>query len=151
MGGYGSGGHNKRNEDITEVVRIDSYKEHDRAMGVTDTQKVCAGFHEAIYFICPKCGRRARYLYERNERFLCRRCSHLSYPCQYLPVYNYAMTKIFEILLILDVDIDNFTHPLQILEFEPEIPDYKMTEQEFFEYTMELFKYKMMYIEDCKK
>ena len=51
MGGYGSGGHNKRNEDITEVVRIDSYKEHDRAMGVTDTQKVCAGFHEAIYFI----------------------------------------------------------------------------------------------------
>lgn len=150
MGGYGSGGHNKKNDDITEVLRIDSYNEHDRRISGGAMQEVQAGIYKTVYFICSECGRRVRYLYERNERFLCRKCSHLSYPCQYLPTYKYAMRKILEILLILDVDIDNFEHPLDVLRFEPEIPDYKMTEDEFFKYDMELFKYKMMYMENCK-
>lgn len=34
------------------------------------------------YWLCPRCGKRARYLYFKNRGFLCRRCAKLNYRCQ---------------------------------------------------------------------
>ena len=35
-----------------------------------------------MYFHCPYCGRRVRYLYRRQERYLCRECARLNYASQ---------------------------------------------------------------------
>lgn len=34
------------------------------------------------YWLCPRCGRRCRYLYFKNHRFQCRECAKLNYRCQ---------------------------------------------------------------------
>ena len=35
-----------------------------------------------MYFHCPYCGRRVRYLYRRQERYMCRNCAKLNYASQ---------------------------------------------------------------------
>lgn len=34
------------------------------------------------YWLCPHCGRRARFLYFKSRGFLCRECAKLNYRCQ---------------------------------------------------------------------
>lgn len=34
------------------------------------------------YWLCPRCGKRVRYLYFKNRGFLCRDCARLNYRCQ---------------------------------------------------------------------
>ena len=34
------------------------------------------------YWLCPRCGRRARYLYFKGRGFVCRNCAKLNYRCQ---------------------------------------------------------------------
>lgn len=34
------------------------------------------------YWLCPRCGRRARYLYFKGKGFQCRECAKLNYRCQ---------------------------------------------------------------------
>ena len=40
------------------------------------------GISERLYFHYPYCGKRVRYLYWRQERYLCRKCSKLNYASQ---------------------------------------------------------------------
>ena len=35
-----------------------------------------------LYFHCPYCGKRVRYLYRRWERYMCRNCAKLNYASQ---------------------------------------------------------------------
>ena len=35
-----------------------------------------------MYWLCPSCGRRARFLYFDHGALLCRECARLNYPCQ---------------------------------------------------------------------
>lgn len=35
-----------------------------------------------MYFHCPYCGKRVRYLYRRQESYMCRECAKLNYKCQ---------------------------------------------------------------------
>lgn len=35
-----------------------------------------------MYWICPQCSRRARFLYYAGRGLICRRCARLNYPCQ---------------------------------------------------------------------
>lgn len=35
-----------------------------------------------VFFLCPACGERRRYLYLAGDRFLCRKCSRLNYQSQ---------------------------------------------------------------------
>lgn len=37
---------------------------------------------EQVFFLCPVCGGRVRYLYWVGGRFLCRKCAHLNYASQ---------------------------------------------------------------------
>lgn len=45
------------------------------------------------FWLCPRCGRRVRYLYFKNRDFLCRGCAKLNYRCQQRThdSTNYAM------------------------------------------------------------
>ena len=40
------------------------------------------GKSERLYFHCPYCGKRVRYLYRRQERYMCRNCAKLNYASQ---------------------------------------------------------------------
>ena len=35
-----------------------------------------------MYFHCPYCGRRVRYLYDYYKHYVCRKCAELNYSCQ---------------------------------------------------------------------
>lgn len=35
-----------------------------------------------MYFHCPRCGKRVRYLYKRQGCYMCRKCAKLNYACQ---------------------------------------------------------------------
>lgn len=37
---------------------------------------------QQLFFLCPACGRRVRYLYQVGAAFLCRKCSQLNYKSQ---------------------------------------------------------------------
>lgn len=151
MGGYGSGGHNKIKGDITDCTRIDSYDTWCRNISHARTEQVKAGVYDATYFICPECGRRVRYLYVRNDSFVCRKCMNVNYPCQQLPEWKWAVVKKLMILKRLDVDIDNFTNDIEIMQFQPEWPEYKMSRNKFFKYDLQLFKYEMIFYDHiCK-
>ena len=47
-----------------------------------DMVAVDFGGRERSYFICPQCGRRARYLYLKGYHFECRKCAGLRYVSQ---------------------------------------------------------------------
>lgn len=149
MGGYGSGGKNKSKGDITEYVRADSYDSEVRALVNAETETVKSGVYEAVFFKCPVCGKRARYLYDNKKgEFICRICLNVNYPCQQLPRHRWAVVKVLKILKKLDVDTENFNSQLELMNFEPEQPDYKMSENRFFKYQMQLLKYRLMW-HDC--
>ncbi len=40
------------------------------------------GISFRLYFVCPKCGRRARHLYKKNLLYQCRKCAKLNYGIQ---------------------------------------------------------------------
>lgn len=37
---------------------------------------------EQVFFLCPECGKRVRYLYLTGDQFLCRKCAKLNYRSQ---------------------------------------------------------------------
>lgn len=146
MGGYGSGGKNKRKRGITEYARADSYDPESWTLVNAETETVKAGVYEAVFFKCPACGKRVRYLYDNKKMsFVCRTCLNVNYPCQQLRRHRWAVVKVLKILKKLDVDTWNFNSQRELMNFEPEWPDYKMSENKFFKYQMQLFKYRTMY------
>ena len=82
---------------------------------------------------------------DKKGKIVCRACLNVNYPCQQLPRYKWAVVKMLKILKKLDVDTENFNSQLELMNFEPERPDYKMSENRFFKYQMQLFKYRIMY------
>lgn len=125
MGGFGSGGHNKKHEQVEKKtsVRVDSfavynflqydkyihYKEkvdirsggtviryypQSREMEILENRafyplevsrvKNIDGVSQRLYFYCPCCERRVRYLYRdsRKGTYQCRLCSGLNYRSQ---------------------------------------------------------------------
>lgn len=123
MGGYGSGGHNKRRKTVEDYSRIDSFslyhviqgdkyldcktmvQYHDIIYYVRDkTAEIRCyddyaenhyyldlplsfvpginGKSERMYFHCPYCGKRVRYLYNARKRYMCRHCLGANYRIQ---------------------------------------------------------------------
>lgn len=146
MGGCGSGGKNKIKQDISQLDRIDSFDKNELIPDNIERVSAKAGIREVEYFKCPICSRRVRFLYEivQPSIYFCRVCANANYPCQQLPRYRWAMIKILRILDELDVDIDNFDNQLEIMQFEPSYPEYKMSYEKFEKYKDELLKWKII-------
>jgi hypothetical protein len=107
MGGYLSGGWNKTHGSTASTARLDSFELRDKLLNKkhgylkinTASSDIAAehvfwtqvnnnfdtsGNKPRIYFVCPACGRRARFMYYKPTwgRLLCRECGRLHYPIQ---------------------------------------------------------------------
>lgn len=153
MGGYGSGGKNRIKQDISQLERIDSFDKNELIFDNIERVSAKAGIREVEYFKCPICGKRVRFLYEMVQpgSYFCRVCANANYPCQQLPRYRWATIKMLQILNELDVDIWNFDNMLEIVKFEPEWPEYKMSKQKFEKYQDQLLKWKIVWHECAMK
>jgi len=59
-----------------EFMELDGY-------GALEVVRVRSGFGGSrAFWVCPRCGRRARYLYFNGKGFLCRECAKLNYRSQ---------------------------------------------------------------------
>lgn len=66
-------------EDDEEVVEL-SKGQWSTTLKLTRTPSGFGG--SCAFWLCPHCGRRARYLYFKDLGFLCRKCAKLNYACQ---------------------------------------------------------------------
>jgi len=96
MGGYGSGGLNKRKNCISHYDFADSFFRNDKdskdfdilyngeVVGEIIFSEVPNNFggRPRKYFICPCCGGRYRFLYWCWDKLICRKCGNLNYPTQ---------------------------------------------------------------------
>ena len=105
MGGWGSGGHNKTHDTVERYDRIDSF-ELGRYIKEADAEddllyifdpvfygnnrfklhwvEGVDGTQSRLYFGCPQCRRRVRYLYARGAGYVCRHCLGANYKGQQL-------------------------------------------------------------------
>ena len=64
-------------EGMAEIREGDSYTDL-----ILSSVPGIGGKSTRLYFHCPYCGKRVRYLYRRQERYLCRDCAKLNYASQ---------------------------------------------------------------------
>ena len=105
MGGWGSGGRNKTHGTVEQYSRIDSF-ELLRHINEADAEgdmlyvydpvfygsnrfrlhwvEGVDGTRSRLYFGCPQCRRRVRYLYARGAGYVCRCCLGANYQSQQL-------------------------------------------------------------------
>ena len=81
------------------------------------------GISYRLYFYCPACGKRVRYLYRRFGFYICRKCAKLNYTSQQvngLEELRLKMQRIVEKdLSYLDWKIDHPDIPIQDLWYIP--------------------------------
>lgn len=66
-------------EDGREIVEL-SKGQWSTTLELTRTPSGFGG--SCAYWLCPRCGKRARYLYFKDRGFQCRECARLNYHCQ---------------------------------------------------------------------
>lgn len=96
MGGYGSGGHNKKNNELysydkiwakTSIINHENkyYLRHGLDSKDITRQKCNFGGYR-YYLICPKCNNKYTYLLKSNKyndyKYLCRKCEGVTYTGQ---------------------------------------------------------------------
>ncbi len=107
MGGYGSGGSNRKKSYIEQFRRIDSYSDVLNRFGNKKNQ---SGAAERKYYSCPVCHRRVRYLYEyKQNQYACRMCLNCNYRSQQMGRDDLAIERAKKILLELGVEIQDMT------------------------------------------
>ena len=100
MGGYGSGGHNRTHGTVENYGRIDSFELLRQINEAENPHEIfdpvfCGsnrfrlhwvegvdGCQSRLYFGCPQCRRRVRYLYDRGGSYVCRHCLGGNYESQ---------------------------------------------------------------------
>ena len=64
-------------EGMAEIREGDSYTDL-----ILSSVPGIDGKSTRLYFHCPYCGKRVRYLYRRQEHYMCRNCAKLNYASQ---------------------------------------------------------------------
>ena len=100
MGGWGSGRHNRTHGTVEQYQRIDSFELGRYFAGAEEPHEIIDpvfygnnrfklhwvwgvdGSRSRLYFGCPQCHRRARYLYVRWDGYVCRKCLNANYGIQ---------------------------------------------------------------------
>lgn len=159
MGGYGSGGHNKKHGQVEQNMRVDSfaiykflqcdkyihYKDQvdiykggtlvryhpqsgemeireNRAFYPLEISRVknIDGKSQRLYFYCPCCERRVRYLYRNSQdgTYGCRICAGLNYRSQQVSGQEQLRIKM-ENIVEKKLDCYNWYH---ICEYIAELP-----------------------------
>lgn len=117
MGGYGSGGHNKKKGIVENYGRIDSFA-GDQAPEYIKLETVPSGISISKYYLCPICGKRARYLYDIKDHyyFVCRECLGVNYSSQSLPADEKAAIGAKRALESIGIDTSGMT-PWDIMHY----------------------------------
>lgn len=71
------------------------------------------GISYRLYFLCPKCGKRARHLYEKDWLYQCRKCAKLNYGIQQRSGLNLIRRKMYWLVV----------KKLQYVDWEVDHPD----------------------------
>lgn len=74
-----------------------------------------------MYFICPNCDRRVRYLYYRYEHYLCRTCARLNYRSQQATKGTEAAALKMK-RIIKKLDDDSALSPYDMQGYHPSRP-----------------------------
>ena len=110
MGGYGSGGTNKKKPCINQFNRIDSYSVSEGDYSDYTVCKIKTGASERRFFKCPLCRRMVRYLYQSQyNTYICRHCIGGNYQLQQMGSCDIAIERAKDILQKLQVDVSDMT------------------------------------------
>ncbi len=76
-----------------------------------------------LYFVCPKCGSRARHLYKKDGLYQCRKCAKLNYGIQQRSGLNLLRRKMYFLVVnklqYVDWEVDHPDIPIQDLLYIP--------------------------------
>lgn len=76
-----------------------------------------------LYFLCPKCGSRARHLYKKDGLYQCRKCAKLNYGIQQRSGPNLLRRKMYFLVVnklqYVDWEVDHPDIPIQDLLYIP--------------------------------
>ena len=97
---------------------------------------------EQVFFLCPQCGERVRYLYLKEERFLCRKCARLNYRSQQktedsMTDFYKGMEYAEKFLTLPPWPVDGFS----FVDFIPDRPRY-MRRTTYHRYLARFFRYR---------
>lgn len=81
------------------------------------------GMSYRLYFLCPKCGKRVRHLYNEYGLYQCRKCAKLNYGIQQRSGLNLLRRKMYWIVVkklqYVDWEVDHPDLPIQDLLYIP--------------------------------
>lgn len=77
------------------------------------------GISYRLYFLCPKCGERARHLYKKDSLYQCRKCAKLNYDIQQRSGLDLLRRKMYFLVVkklqYVDWELDYPDIPIQYL------------------------------------
>lgn len=120
MGGYGSGGSNRKKNTIERFKKVDSYDNHVAELLSSIVIEKSSGATVRRYFVCPACHKTVRYLYIVGKRLVCRRCAGANYAIQQMSRDDLAVERAKKIFAKLQVDISDMC-PMDFMQYRSEI------------------------------
>ncbi len=115
------------------------------------------GISYRLYYICPKCQKRARYLYEKNLLYQCRKCAKLNYGIQQRSGLNLLRRKMYFLVVnklqCADWELDSPDIPIQNLWHIPKPRYMRWVKYDALmeEYRRLQKEYELIYDESLKK
>ena len=82
------------------------------------------GGPDRLYFLCPSCGGRVRFLYLQKLRFKCRICTRSNYYSQQVAKGTMASAYRMERILWVHFKINTDMAPMDLAEYIPQRPKY---------------------------
>lgn len=120
MGGYGSGGSNRKKSTIEHFRKVDSYDNRVEGLLNSITIEKPSGATVRRYFECPGCHKTVRYLYIVGKRLICRNCAGANYEIQQMSRDDLAVERAKKIFAKLQFDISNMC-PMDFMQYRSEI------------------------------
>lgn len=147
MGGYGSGGSNKKKRAIEQFQRIDSYNKNIALKLQSIVIEKDTGVTNRKYFVCPKCKKPVRYLYAVAKYLVCRNCIGANYAVQQMSRDELAIERARKIFDKLKVDISDMC-PMDFMQYRGIEKPKGMESTEYCKLMKELWKQQDIWL-DC--
>lgn len=163
MGGWGSGGDNREHDCTNKYRRFDSFNYSYKLSAIVPeimtfgTEKVRLegvrnnyGGADRCYFLCPRCGRRSRYLYIYKQHLKCRKCAGLNYRSQQATKNDKLVAHKLIKFIYDKFKVSESLSPQDAMRYYPERPK-GMHRETHYRLTIELHKLKMEYHREFMK
>lgn len=133
------------NEDYKEFVFCYTWNETEKIRNKIDYVLVNNNYGGSrIYFICPDCGKRVRFLCNNVKCFNCRTCAGLNYEIQQVSDRDKIIIYIEKLLKALKVDTKNMDNFEMARYWVISKPRY-MRKEKFENYKFQLLRYQKQF------